>query len=75
MKEMRRIAPEYCDCGHLRTFHLERIDHNHNPYCKCFGADTDWYYRTIGNMDFNEEDSFPELIEKDVKCKCTKVSI
>ena len=72
------IVPEYCDnCGHLVSrYHLKWKDENNNTYySKCFGADTDWYYRTFGDMDFSamDEASFAQMIEKDVACKCTKV--
>jgi hypothetical protein len=76
MNEMRRIVPEYCDCGHLVSpFHPIWKDQNNNPHSKCFGADTDWWFRTVGNMDFNDEDFYAELVEKDVVYKCTKINI
>jgi hypothetical protein len=70
--ESNRHVMAYCDCGHLSIFHLMWMEPSNNRRFKCFGADRDWYFRTFGNVDYNEEASFPEVIDKETKCPCTR---
>jgi hypothetical protein len=62
----------------MSMFHAAWEDQFKNEHVKCFGADTDWYFKTFGNMDFNSNrmSSYKQVFfEKDVTCKCTRFCI
>ena len=70
------LAPvlQSIDCHYIWDYEI-RVYIASSLHFKCFGADTYWYVTTFGNMDFNDEASFAEVVEKDVMCKCTRDSV
>jgi hypothetical protein len=70
----KTIISSYCDCGHRETFHQIRKFEDGSEYVKCFGADRDTFYRTVGQYKLDDKVS-TELMNKEVKCQCKRVRL
>ena len=66
---MSKVIRSYCDCGHLSTLHSMWKMEDGSELTKCFGADTDTYYKTV-NKYYLDDGVSMELMNSEVVCPC-----